>query len=144
MAVRAVLDTNVLVSALRSRRGASYRVLTLVDSGKFRLRLSVPLVIEYEASAKRLIGKGGLSSGDVDVIIDYLCKVGEHCKVYFLWRPTLKDPKDDMVLELAVASSAEAIVTFNRADFRGSEAFGVRVLSPQQLLRAIGEPHECD
>jgi putative PIN family toxin of toxin-antitoxin system len=140
VAIRVVIDTNVLLSALRSSRGASFRVLSLIDSGRFRTSLSVPLVIEHEAAAKRLISRGGLSSADVDAIIDYLCKVGEHHKIYFLWRPTLKDPKDDMVLELAVASHADAIVTFNRTDFKGARSFGIRVITPQQLLREIGEP----
>jgi predicted nucleic acid-binding protein len=108
--------------------------------GRFQLCLSVPIVLEYEAAAKKQITKGGLSITDVDGIIDYLCKVGEHFKIHFLWRPTLPDPNDDMVLELAVTSSAEAIVTFNNRDFTGSEAFGIRVITPQQLLREIGEP----
>jgi len=93
------------------------------------------LVIEYEAAAKRLITAGGLSATDIEAIIDYICAIGEHYKIYFLWRPILKDSKDDMVLELAVASKADAIVTFNTTDFRGAENFGIRILTPQQLLR---------
>ena len=139
MAIRVVMDTNVLVSALRSNKGASFRLLSLVRDARFHLCLSVPIVIEYEAAAKRQITRGGLTTADVDAIIDYLCKFGEHFKIYFLWRPTLKDPNDDMVLELAVTSSAEVIVTFNGRDFRGAEAFGVRVITPQQFLREIGE-----
>jgi predicted nucleic acid-binding protein len=100
----------------------------------------VPIVIEYEAAAKRLVSRGGLSSTDVEAIIDYLCKVGEHHKIYFLWRPLLRDSKDDMVVELAVASSADAIITFNRKHFKGSESFGIRIITPQELLREIGEP----
>lgn len=139
MLPRAVIDTNVILAALRSIKGASFRLLSLIDSGKFRFSLSVPLVIEYEAAAKRLIERGSLSAADIEAIIDYLCAVGEHHKIYFLWRPMLKDPKDDMVLELAVASKAEAIVTFNRTDFKGSETFGVRIITPQLLLKEIGE-----
>jgi putative PIN family toxin of toxin-antitoxin system len=139
MVPRVVLDTNVLVAALRSRNGASFRVLSLIDSGKFTFVLSVPLVVEYEAAAKRLVGHGGLSSTEIDEVVDYLCAVGEHHKIHFLWRPILRDPKDDMVLELAVASNARAIVTFNAADFRGAEGFGIRIIGPQELLREIGE-----
>ena len=139
MATRIVIDTNVVVSALRSNKGASFRLLSLIDSGKFKFGLSVPIVIEYEAAAKRLITHGGLSAADIEAIVDYICAAGEHYKIYFLWRPILKDPKDDMVLELAVASKADAIVTFNRSDFKGSETFGIRIITPQQLLKEVGE-----
>ncbi len=138
MPSKVVMDTNVLVSALRSRNGASYRMLSLIDSGRFTLCLSVPLVLEYEAAAKRQGKLVGLSVGDVAAIIDYICLVGEHYKVYYLWRPFLRDPKDDMVLELAVTSNAESIVTYNRADFRGAEQFGVKLMTPKALLKQIG------
>jgi putative PIN family toxin of toxin-antitoxin system len=133
-----VMDTNVLVAALRSREGASFKVLSLVDSGKFTLCLSVPLLLEYEAASKKQSKATGLTAADVDTIIDYLCLVGEHYKVYYLWRPFLRDPKDDMVLELAVASNAESIVTYNRADFKGANQFGVKVITPKALLQQIG------
>ena len=77
---------------------------------------------------------------DIDGIIDSLCKVGERCQIHFLWRPALKDPIDDIMLELAVTSAAEAIITFTTRDFKGSEAFSIRVITPQQMLREIGEP----
>jgi putative PIN family toxin of toxin-antitoxin system len=133
------LDTNVLVSALRSRLGASFRLLSLIDSGKFSLCVSVPLVLEYEAATKRHAKTIGLTYTDIDNILDYLCLVAEHHRVYYLWRPTLKDPNDDMVLELAVSCKAEAIVTYNRGDFKGVEQFGIRILSPKDFLKQIGE-----
>ena len=138
MPIRIVLDTNVLVAALRSREGASFKVLSLVDSGKFTLCLSVPLVLEYEAASKKHTKATGLSAADVDVIVDYLCLVGEHYKVYYLWRPFLRDQKDDMVLELAVSSNAESIVTFNKSDFKGANQFGIKVITPKALLQQIG------
>jgi len=118
--------------------GASFKVLSLVDSGKFALCLSVPMVLEYEAALKRQTKATGVSAADVDAIIDYLCLVGEHCKVYYLWRPFMKDPKDDMVLELAVSSNAESIVTYNKSDFKGANQFGVKVITPKALLQQIG------
>ena len=133
------MDTNVLVSALRSRLGASFRLLSLIDSGKFSLCVSVPLVLEYEAATKRHAKTIGLTYTDIDNILDYLCLVAEHHRVYYLWRPTLKDPNDDMVLELAVSCRAEAIVTYNRGDFKGVEQFGIRILSPKDFLKQIGE-----
>ena len=99
----------------------------------------MPLILEYEAAAKRQSRATGLISADIDAIIDYICMVAEKHRVYYLWRPLLNDPKDDMVLELAVASNAEAIVTYNKDDFIGSEHFGIKVITPKELLTQIGE-----
>jgi predicted nucleic acid-binding protein len=134
-----VLDTNVLIAALRSRRGASFRLLSLVGTGRFDIALSVPLVLEYEGVANRLLPDLGMSADDVGAIIDYLCSVAIHRPVFFLWRPTLPDPKNDMVLELAVDAGAPVIVTFNRRDFAGAERFGVRVLTPREYLQELGD-----
>src|ERR1700674_1669481 len=100
---RIVIDTNVLVAALRSRHGASHRLLTLIGSGRFEFSVSVPLVLEYEYAAKAMLGEIPLTESDIDDIIDYICQAASRVEVYYLWRPLLKDPKDDMVLELAVA-----------------------------------------
>lgn len=136
---RVVIDTNVIIAALRSRRGASYKLLMLVGTGKFTSVLSVALVLEYEDVAKRLGEVIPLSEQDIDDILDYLCQVSNHQEIFYLWRPYLKDPKDDMVLELAVAASCDFIVTFNKKDFEGLERFGIRVLSPKEFLQEIGE-----
>jgi predicted nucleic acid-binding protein len=136
---RIVLDSCVLASALRSQRGASHRLLLLIDSGKFEICLSVPLFLEYEAACKRFLGAIPLTEQDLDDILDYLCQVAHQQKVFYLWRAFLPDAGDDMVLELASAAGCVCIVTFNARDFRGAEQFGVRVLSPQQFLREIGE-----
>ncbi len=134
-----VIDTNVLVAALRSRRGASFRLLSLIDSGKFEVNVSVPLVLEYEDAAQRLVGEFALTARDIDNIIDYVCAVAQHRRVFYLWRPFLRDPKDDMVLELAVSANCDTIVTFNIADFEGVDEFGMRAMTPRDFLREIGE-----
>jgi len=134
-----VLDTNVFISALRSKRGASHQLLRLVGKGKFEIELSVPLVLEYEAIAKRQSRQLGLSHADIDDILDFVCRVGRHHAIHFLWRPRLRDPGDDMVLELAVEAEAEFIVTFNIRDFSGAQDFGVRAIRPQALLEMVGE-----
>lgn len=139
MALRIILDTNVLVSALRSRNGASFRLLRIIDSGKFELAISVPLVLEYEALSKKQSRETGLSLSDIDAILNYVCSIAKHYRIYYLWRPFLRDPKDDMVLELAVASNAKYIVTFNTADFKGIEKFGLHVIKPRDFLKEIGE-----
>jgi putative PIN family toxin of toxin-antitoxin system len=134
-----VIDTNVLVVALRSERGASYKLLTLVESEKFSIHFSVPLVLEYEDVAKRLLEDIPLTEQDIDDILDYLCTVAQRQQVFYLWRPFLKDPKDDMVLELAVAANCDFIVTYNKRDFRGAKRFGLHVVTPKEFLEEIGE-----
>ncbi len=139
MKPRLVLDTNVLISALRSRNGASFEVLSRVGRGQFDIVLSVPLVLEYEEVAKRLARSLGLKNAVVDDILDYLCQVGMLRGIFFLWRPFLKDPLDDMVLEAAVEGECDFIVTHNVKDFVGVEKFGLEVLRPGEFLRRLEE-----
>ncbi len=139
MNVSIVIDTCVFISALRSRNGASFKLLSLIDSSKFEFHLSVPLVLEYESVAKRISRNIGLTHSDINDVIDYLCNIGNHRKMHFLWRPNLKDPGDDFVLELAVESECKYIVTHNIRDFSGSEKFEIQAITPQELLRVIGE-----
>ena len=134
-----VMDSNVLVAGLLSRNGASYRLLQLMGKRKFELHLSIPLLLEYEDAAKRLVSKTDLTQKDIDDILDYLCLIGKKWEIHYLWRPFLKDPNDDMVLELAVTARCEWIVTFNTRDFAGIEQFGIRVLTPRDFLKITGE-----
>lgn len=138
MSQRVVIDTNVFVSALRSSRGASYRLLMLVGGADFEIALAVPLVLEYEDVAKRMPDATGLSDDDVDDILDYLCGVAHLQEIYFLWRPVLRDSRDDHVLELAAAAGCGLVVTHNVRDFAGSERFGVTAITPGDFLRSIG------
>jgi putative PIN family toxin of toxin-antitoxin system len=139
--VQAVMDTSVFYSALRSRRGASFRLLSVLGvNRRFELNVSVPLVLEYEDVAKRDPESHGLTDQDIEDIVDYVCSVSNRYDIFYLWRPFLKDPKDDMVLELAVRAECDCIVTFNQRDFAGVEsAFGIRILGPLDFLREIGE-----
>jgi putative PIN family toxin of toxin-antitoxin system len=133
-----VIDTNVLVSALRSQRGASHRLLLCLGDAPFDIHISVPLVLEYEQAIKNSIGALSLTEQDIDDFIDYLCAIGRHHKLYYLWRPYLRDPKDDMVLELAVTADSDVIITYNKKDFEGTEQFGIDILTPQEFLKRIG------
>jgi len=135
--IRAVLDTNVLVSAIRSKLGASLELLSEVGAGAFDIVVSVPLVFEYEDALLR--NRGRLSEANVRQIVDYLCAIAVPQPIFFLWRPMLRDPKDDMVAEVAFASSCDYLVTHNRKDFSGVETLGVRVVSPAQFLERIGK-----
>jgi len=134
-----VLDTNVFISALRSIHGPSFRLLSLVGTGLFEIHLSVPLVLEYEAVAKRSRWHEKPSWKHVSNIIDYLCDVGHQQRIYYLWRPRAPDPKDDMVLEVAVAGHCDGIVTYNKTDFASAKSFGLQLYSPKEFLHKIGE-----
>jgi putative PIN family toxin of toxin-antitoxin system len=135
---RVVLDTNVVVAALRSRRGASFRLISEIDSGLFEVCVSVPLVLEYESALFRQTRSLGLSRADVGDFLDYFCAVARRQDIFFLWRPRLRDPGDDMVLEAAVAGGCSHLVTFNLRDFEPGEHLGVRAVTPQRFLRTIG------
>lgn len=132
---RIVLDTNVVVAALRSRRGASNKLLSLVGSGRFDAVISVPLVLEYEDVLLRQLEHLPYTADEIKEIIDYLCAACEPQAIYYLWRPILRDPKDDMVLEVAVAAGCDTIVTFNVRDFQGAERFGLLVQTPAEFLK---------
>ncbi len=134
-----VMDTNVLICALRSSRGPSFRLLTLVGKGRFDIHLSVPLVLEYEAVAKRSRWHDKPSWTHVSNIIDYLCEVGCKQQIHFLWRPRAKDPKDDMVLEVAVAGRCDGIVTYNKKDFAEARSFGLELYTPKEFLHKTGD-----
>lgn len=134
-----VVDTNVFYAGLRSRRGASHRLLLEIGRSKqFQIHLSVPLLLEYEEIAKRHARVLGITHADIDDILDYLCSVAGLHNIFYLWRPFLPDPDDDMLLELAVEANCQRIVTFNVSDFRGIEQFGLRTNTPQEFLRQIG------
>lgn len=134
-----VFDTNVIVSALRSQKGASYKLLMLVGRSNFEINLSVFLLLEYEDATKRLLDQIPLTESDIDDILDYLCGVANHQEVFYLWRPFLRDPRDDMVLELAVSAQCETIVTYNKKDFVGVDQFGLQVMTPKEFLDVTGE-----
>lgn len=133
-----VLDTNVLLSGVYSRLGASFQLLNGISVGEIGIHLSVPLLLEYQDVLTRNITKMQLDASVISSVIDRLCAVGKCQQIYYLWRPVLSDPKDDLVLELAVAARCSHIVTHNVRDFRGADSFGIAVVSPIQLLRALG------
>lgn len=140
--MRLVLDTAVMVAAIRSDAGASRRLLVAALRRRFTLLVSVPLLVEYQAVMTRTehLTASGLSSDDVDVLLDAVASIGEPIRLAYLWRPMLRDPDDDMVLEAAVNGQADAIVTFNRRDFGlAAGRFGIELLSPGSAIERLGE-----
>lgn len=133
-----VLDTNVLAAGLRSSAGASHVLLREVGGPHFRVGLTMALVLEYESVLKRP-GLVPASPAEVDVLIDYLCQVGECRPVRYRLRPAAADPGDDLVLEAAVATGSELVVTLNTRDLReGAERYGIELLEPGPALVRLG------
>ncbi len=140
MAVSYVLDTDVMVAALRSDRGASRQLLLAALDRQFELLLSVSLMLEYEAVLTRAqhLAACGLSSAEIGRVLDDLAAVARPVRLAFRWRPRLPDPDDDMVLETAINGSASAIVTFNQRDFaKAGKDFNCAIILPATALRQI-------
>ncbi len=129
-----VLDTNVIISALKSATGASFRLIRLVRAGVLRPAVTAPLMFEYDDVASRPELLPHLSTSEITAFLDWFVVASSQHKVHFLWRPLVRDPKDDMVLEAAVAASADYLVTYNISDFDGASSLGVRLITPPKLL----------
>ena len=136
--MKIVLDTNVLFAALKSRRGASYKLISLLPIKRFSIAISVPLVIEYEDVLRRGRLSDSITEKDISDFIDFFCYIGDQQEIFFLWRPFLPDPSDDLVLEVAVAGGCDAIITYNKRHFKNVEKFGLRILDPKEFLTEIG------
>ena len=142
--MRVVLDTDVMVAAFRSDRGASRRLLISALDGGFDLLASVPLMIEYEAVLARPehLLPVGLDAGEVHAVLDALANIAGPVALRFLWRPRLKDPADEMVLETAVNGSADWLVTFNTRHLaERARDFGIRVMRPVGAWKKV-QMHE--
>ncbi len=137
-----VLDTNIIIAALRSKRGASSKLLSLVGTHQFEIHDLVALILEYEDVIQRQRTELGLSQEEVSDFIDSLCSMAHHHKIYFLWRPTLLDVGDELVLELAVTAGCEYIVTHNVSDFKNIGNFGIQAVTPKEFLQVIREVKE--
>jgi putative PIN family toxin of toxin-antitoxin system len=137
---RVVLDSSVVISAFRSRRGASHRLLGLVAERRLVPLATPALFLEYEEVLKRPDQReiSGLTLAQVDAALAALASAIEPVEVRFAWRPQLVDSDDEMVLDAAVNGRADALITHNLADFvRAAPRFGLIVLSPGELLKRM-------
>jgi len=132
--IRIVIDTNILVAAILSGRGASARLIELCGKGLFDHILSVPLAFEYEAACRFCIRDTVIAESLLDALIQSATLV----EIPFLVRPLLRDPNDEMVLEAAVNGGCRYVVTFNKRDFAGARSYGISVVSPGEFLTIIG------
>lgn len=137
-----VLDTNILVAGVRSPTGAAAELLRRVLQRRMTMVASVPLFLEYEAVLSRPdhLKAAGARLRDVRNLLDVLAGLVVPVSIQFLWRPQLRDPKDDMVLELAVNAlglgQAVSLITFNQRDFMPqASAFGITVIGPVACIQ---------
>ncbi len=133
-----VLDTNVILSALKSRYGASFLLLRRwLGHNEFAVHLSATLVLEYEEVLKRHKADFGWEETRIERFLVGLASRAIETPIYFRWRPFLRDADDDMVLEVAVAGGCQFLVTFNKRDFQGVEGFGLQVVTPGEFLKIL-------
>jgi putative PIN family toxin of toxin-antitoxin system len=137
---KVVLDTDIIVTALRSATGGSYAVLREAAHGRITPLVTPALFLEYDAVLKRPEQRlvHGLGLRDIDRFLSALAAACEAVEVSFQWRPQLSDATDEMVLEAAVNGQADALITHNVRDFvKGAERFGLRVLRPGEFLKEL-------
>ena len=139
--MRAVLDTSVLVAASRSRQGASFRIVSMLPTPAFEIALTVAVYTEWQAVLTRPEHlPTGVTAEDALAFLRYLASIAHLQDVHYLWRPFLRDPDDDMLLECAVASGCKFIVTHNVKDFRRVEELHVRAITPADFLNHLRSP----
>jgi predicted nucleic acid-binding protein len=137
MPLRAVMDTNVLYAALRSRLGASFALFDKLRHGEWAAVISNHLVHEYEELLKARATELGLSLGDVDVVLDNLCASAEEWQLQAGWNPILSDPDDEPLAQLANESGANCIITHNTRHLAAAIDVGIEVLKPREFLARL-------
>ena len=132
-----VIDTNILVAATRNRHGPSFALIQIIRLRQVKMVCSPALFLEYEEILKRpkQLLASGLLGGDIDAILNELAGIMEPVMTHYQWRPQLRDPADEMVLEAAANAQAHAIVTYNLRDFGPAKLFGIPVLNPEQTFQ---------
>jgi len=136
--MKIVVDTSVLVAAARSRQGASFALVSSLPNARFEIALSVSLYTEWQAVLTRPEHRPpGLQAEDVLAYLRYLASIAHLQDIHYLWRPFLRDPDDDMVLECAVASGSQYLVTHNVRDFMRIAELGVSPITPAAFMALL-------
>jgi len=133
------IDTNILYQALMSTTGASYFILQQVRNREIQLALSVPVFLEYQDVLTRatVLKDFELQSNDVEKFLRFIAYIGKTFEIYFLLRPNLKDEKDNMVVELAVTSQSDYLITSNIKDFKQAELIfdQLKIITPSEFVK---------
>jgi putative PIN family toxin of toxin-antitoxin system len=132
-----VIDTNVIISGVKSRRGASFKIISQLNQNLFRFHISPALLFQYEASLKHSDFKSVWSDEEIDEFLDLICFFGIKHNVLLRYRPLLPDANDEFVAELAINAHADHIVTYNVSDFEPLHKFGITALTPQSFLQRL-------
>lgn len=130
----------MIVATMRSPSGASAELLRAARRREITPLANVALALEYEATCRLAEHRlaAGLTMDQVTVFVDAVIAMAEPVESHYLWRPQLRDPADELVLEAAVNGQAEAIVTFNKRDFGTAPArFGLALLTPAEAIRKL-------
>lgn len=138
--MRVILDTNILIAALRNRSGASHAILLAIHRREITPIISVPLLMEYEEVCKRDGMIPHLNHEQIDIVLDQICERAIEQQIFFSWRPFLPDPDDDMLVELAIAGNVPYIVTNNIRDIAPARNLGIQVLEPREFIKLIQSP----
>lgn len=137
--IQIIVDTNILIAALRSKRGAANLLLERLHDPRWQVNVSTPLLLEYEDVLKRPEMREFISSEDVDHFLDALCLISECHDIFFLWRLLTDDPDDAFLFELAVRINADFLITYNPRDFMNLPDFGVKLVTPKEFLQIVGD-----
>ncbi|HLM00675.1 MAG TPA: putative toxin-antitoxin system toxin component, PIN family [Pyrinomonadaceae bacterium] len=133
-----ILDTNILIAAFRSKRGAANLLLDKLNDSRWQVNVSTPLLLEYEDVLKRSEMNDFISAANADIFLDGLCAIAENHDIFFLWRLLAKDPNDAFILELAVRVNADFIITYNAKDFPAAADFGIKLATPKEFPEFVG------
>lgn len=134
-----IIDTNVILSGLSSSNGWSYKLLSMLPSNRFRIFISNPLYYEYESILKNKLNRSIYTDSDIDNFLNYVCAVAIKVQIDYLWRPHIKDPYDDHVLEAAFNGKCDYIVTYNIKDFSKAIELGIKAITPKEFIKIIEE-----
>lgn len=133
------LDTNILYQALMSKTGASYFILQQVRNRKIQIALSVPVFFEYQdvLTRDKLLKNFKLQLNDVEKYLRFIAYIGKTFEIYFLLRPNLKDEKDNKIVELAVTSQSDYLITSNIRDFKNAELKfdQLKIITPSEFVK---------
>ena len=136
--VQIVIDTNVLVAAMRSRHGRSNELLRRLSDPRWQVNISATLLLEYEEVLGREAARGNFPTEVPTILVDRFCAIARHHAIFFRWRPQLSDPDDEFLVDLAIRCQCDYIITFDRRHLAPAEFFGIRVVTPAIFLEIMG------